>query len=304
MAICSMKRILQHAEKNRYAVGYFEAWDLYSILGVIDAAEEMQSPVIIGFNGGFLGNKQRRKPENIYHYGSLGKAICEQAEVPAALILNEATDVNLLIKGLKAGFSVIMHDHESCTPEESLEINKYLVRVAHSQDAEVEAELGRLPSADVSNNSVSPGEETDPEEARDFVMQTGVDALAIAVGNVHMLEGGNKSSLNLGLIDRIRGKVSVPLVLHGGTGIEESVLKEAIARGITKINVGTVLRRIYIDTLKEYFQKEDVDKIDPNEVTSTGGGRDMMTQARGNIREEVCRFMDVFGSSGRAGDIH
>lgn len=303
MAICSMKRILQHAEKNRYAVGYFEAWDLYSILGVVDAAEEMQSPVIIGFNGGFLGNKQRRKPENIYHYGSLGKAICEQAEVPAALILNEATDVNLLIKGLKAGFSVIMHDHESCTPEESLEINKYLVRVAHSQDAEVEAELGRLPSADVSNNTVSSGKETDPDEAGDFVRQTGVDALAIAVGNVHMLEGKSKSSLNLGLIDRIRDKVKVPLVLHGGTGIDESVLKEAIARGITKINVGTVLRRIYIDTLKEYFQREDVDKLDPNEVTSSGGGRDMMTQARGNIRREVCRFMDVFGSSGRAGDI-
>ena len=103
MPMVSMKKILQHAEQNRYAVGYFESWDLYSILGVIDAAEKMGSPVIIGFNGGFIGNKEREKPENIYHYGGLGIALCEQTEVPAALILNEATDVDLLVKGLKAG---------------------------------------------------------------------------------------------------------------------------------------------------------------------------------------------------------
>ncbi len=299
MALQSMKTLLRHAENNNYAVGYFEAWDLYSILGVIDAAEKMRSPVIIGFNGGFLGNMHRKKPVNIYHYGSLGRAICEHSDVPASLILNEADNVELLIKGLKAGFSVIMHDHESCTPEESLAINKYLVRVAHSQDAEVEAEIGQLPAANAAEKTITAGENTDPDEAVAFVRETGVDALAVAVGNVHMLEGESKSSLDLSLIDRIKGKVDIPLVLHGGTGIEETILKEGITRGISKINVGTALRRIYIDTLKDFFEKEDVEQLDLNEVTSMGGDLDMMTRCRVNIEDAVCRFIELFGSSGQ-----
>lgn len=300
MPLVSMRSLLTHAEKNKYAVGYFESWDMHSLLGVMDAAEKMRSPVIVGFNGGFIGSGEREIPENIYHYAGLGLAVCAHASVPAALILNEAESVPLLIKGLKAGFNVIMHDHESCSFEESLAINKYLVRTAHAQDAEVEAEIGQLPAADVSTNTISEGFNTDPEKAVNFIRETDIDALAVAVGNVHMLEGRKKSMLDLNLIEELRKRISIPLVIHGGTGIDENHLKDSISAGISKVNVGTVLRRALIDTLKQYFEEESVDRLDPNEATSKGGNKDMLVRARKNICAEVCRFMNIFGSENKA----
>ena len=300
MALVPMSRLLKHARRHAYAVGYFESWNMESILGVIDAAEQMESPVIIGFNGGFIGHEDRIVKENIYYYAGLGRAVAAYAKVPVAFIFNEADDVPLLIKALKAGFNVIMHDHESCTFEESLEINKYLVRVAHAQDAEVEAEIGLLPAADVATNTMTAGEHTDPDEAEDFVRQTNVDALAIAVGNVHMLEGEKKASLDLGLIEKLSKKVSVPLVLHGGTGVDEKDLKDAIKLGIAKVNVGTILRRTFIDKLKSYYLSREVDTLDPNEVTSKGGEMDMLVSARRAITDEVNRMMNLFGSVKKA----
>lgn len=298
MPLVPLTRVLQHALKNNYAVGYFESWNLESLLAVKDAAERTGSPVIIGFNGKFLGNKNRRVRENVYHYGSLGRAVAERASVPMAFILNEADNVSLLIAGLKAGFNAVMHDHEGCSLEESIEINRYLVREAHAMGAEVEAEIGELPSVDITSNTVSRGSKTDPAQAACFIDQTGVDALAIAVGNVHMLEG-RKSKLDFSLIKKLKEKIRVPLVLHGGTGIDAPELKEAIRAGICKINIGTVLRRTFINSLKRYFAEHEVDRLDPNEVTSDGGELDMLMQARAEITQEVIKFIKIFGSENK-----
>ncbi len=295
-----MSRLLKHARQHAYAVGYFESWNMESMLGVIDAAEQMESPVIIGFNGGFIGHKDRIVTENIYYYAGLGRAVASHANVPVAFIFNEADNVPLLIKALKTGFNVIMHDHKGCTFEESIEINKYLVEIAHAQDAEVEAEIGLLPAADVATNTITTGENTDPDEAEDFVRQTNVDALAVSVGNVHMLEGQKKSSLYMDLVETLSKKVSVPLVLHGGTGVDENDLKEAIKLGIAKVNVGTILRRTFIDALKGYYLFREVDTLDPNDVTSKGGEMDMLVSARRAITGEVIRMMNLFGSIRKA----
>lgn len=111
MSLVKMKSLMQHALENKYAVGYFEAWNLESVLAVIDAAEKTNSPVIIGFSGMFLGNGQRRVEENMYHYGALGKVIAENAKVPAALLLNESFKLDLLVKGLKAGFNAVIYQN-------------------------------------------------------------------------------------------------------------------------------------------------------------------------------------------------
>ncbi len=303
MPLLAMTRLLQHALDHGYAVGYFEAWNLESLLAVKDAAERTGSPVIIGFNGRFLGNRNRRVKENVHHYGSLGKAVAEQSAVPMSLILNEADDPSLLLEGLKAGFNVIMHDHEGCTLQQSIQINTSLVKAARSAGAEVEAEIGELPSADIGENTIRGGSKTDPAEALRFVEETGVDALAVAVGNVHMLEG-RKSSLDLSLIRELRRRIRVPLVLHGGTGLNAEDLKQAISAGICKVNVGTMLRRTYINSLKGYFQQHEVERIDPGEVTSDGGKRDMLAQARADISEEVARLITTFGCAGKASSIH
>ena len=297
MPLVPMSRLLRHARAHRYAVGYFESWNLESVLAVKDAAEQADSPVILGFNGGFLEDGRRRTGEDIYHYGALGRAIAERARVPAALILNEARQVPTLVRGLHAGFNVVMHDHEGSSLEESLAVNQYLVRTAHAMGAEVEAEIGELPAHDMKSDRTTAGRKTDPQAAADFVRLAGVDALAVAVGNVHMLEG-RTAPLDLELIRTLRERVEVPLVLHGGTGIERAALQEAIRLGISKVNVGTILRRTFINALNGYFHDHDAKTVDPNEGTSTGSPENLLLTARGAVAAEVVRLIGVFGSAG------
>ena len=295
MPLVTMKSLLKHAVENKYAVGYFEAWNMESILAVIDAAEEADSPVIIGFGGSFIGNADRWIPESIFHYGALGKAIAEGARVPAALILNESDSLELLIKGLKAGFNAVMYQDPEASWEEVIDINRYLVKTAHYFGADVEAEVGELPTSDISTDTLKGGEKTDPGKAAYFVQQTGIDALAIAAGNVHLLEG-KKSSLDLKLIKSLRERTDIPLVLHGGTGISEDDLREAVSLGICKVNVGTVLKRVFIKEVRGYFEKTDVDMTDPHDIVGKGGALDMLSSARNAVKEEVLKYIKVLGS--------
>ena len=299
MALVPMRTLLQHARENKYAVGYFESWNMESILSVIDAAEQTNSPIIIGFSGMFLDNEARTLDENIYHYGALGLEIARQSKVPVAFLLNEADLVPTLIKGLKAGFNAIMYTQEGASLEHLIEVNKYLTKTAHAVGADVEAELGELPSSDISTNQLSAGSKTDPEEAAYFVKETNIDALAISVGNVHLLEG-KKAAIDFDLVKTLREKLDVPLVLHGGTGVSDEDLKKIISMGISKLNVGTVLKRIFINTCREYLATENVDKIDPHEVIGKGGPQDMLIQARKNMTAEVVRFIKVCGSENMA----
>jgi fructose-bisphosphate aldolase class II len=296
-----MTRLLRHALQHGYAVGYFEAWNLESLLAVKDAAETARSPVIVGFNGGFLGNPQRRVRENIFVYGRLGRTVAEQAAVPMSLILNESPDTSFLLEALRAGFNTIMHDHEGCSIAEATRINSSLVTAAHATAAEVEAEIGELPMAEIGGGA-SRGSMTNPEEAARFVDETGVDALAVAIGNVHVLEG-RKSRLDFNLLDELRRKIRVPLVLHGGTGIDPDDLRKAIKGGICKVNVGTTLRRTFINSLKGYFLTHEVDRLDPGAVTSVGGHQDMLAAARADVAAEVERLMRLFGSDNKAAAI-
>lgn len=297
MPLVEMPRLLCHARENGYAVGYFEAWNLESLLAVREAAERSASPVIIGFNGKFLGNPARRVAEDVFVYGSLGRAVAERSAVPMALILNEADDMDLLLAGLDAGFTVVMH--EGCALERSITLNRRLVKAAHARGASVEAELGELPTTEGNGGAVRGGAVTDPAEAESFVARTGVDALAVSVGNVHVLETG-KSSIDFELLAQLLARVPVPLVLHGGTGIGEDSLRRAIAMGVSKVNVGTALRRAFISSLRDYLRDHDVDRLDPGEVTSTGGSLDMLAAARARVAAEVERLMAVFGSAGKA----
>lgn len=299
MALVSMKRLMNHALDNKYAVGYFESWNMDSILAVVDAAEKTNSPVIIGFGGQFIGSKKRTIKENIYNYGSLGKSIAENTKVPVALLLNEAHEIPILINGLKAGFNAIMYEDHDSPLSEFIEINKYLVRTAHYCGADVEAEIGELPNANKATDTLSKGQKTDPDEAAYFVEETGIDALAVSVGNVHLLEN-KKSDLDFDLIIRLRKKVKVPLVLHGGTGISPENLKEAIRLGMCKVNIGTVMKRGYLKSIQAYLNDHEVDIMDPHDIIGRGGELDMLYGAREAITDEVVKFIKIFGCENKA----
>lgn len=290
---------MRHALANKYAVGYFEAWNMESILAVMDAAEQTNSPVIIGFGGQFLGSKKRKVKENIYHYGDLGKAIAQHSKIPVALLLNEAHDVSLLMNGLKSGFNAIMIEGNGMPIHESIEINKYLVRTAHYFGADVEAEVGKLPDSDISDGTINGGEKTNVDEAIYFVKETAVDALAVAVGNVHLLEN-KKAELDFELIGTLRKKISVPLVLHGGTGIAFEDLQEAIRLGMCKVNVGTALKRAYLNYIQSYLRDHHVEKMDPHNVIGRGGEEDMLCGAREAITDVILQFMKVLGCENKA----
>ena len=192
-----------------------------------------------------------------------------------------------------------MLEGNGISPKEFIEINKYLVKTAHYFGADVEAEVGKLPDSDIATNTVTGGKKTDVDEAISFVRETGVDALAVAVGNVHLLEN-KKATLDFELLKTLRDKVSVPLVLHGGTGIAFEDLQEAIRLGVCKVNVGTVLKRAYLDYMIGYLKNHDVSHMDPHNVIGRGGEEDLLCGARKAITDTILEFMKVLRCENKA----
>jgi ketose-bisphosphate aldolase len=299
MSVVTMKSLLNHAKEHGYAVGYFEAWNMESLLAVADAAERSHSPVILGFGGMFIGNDKRLVKENISHYGTLARAVAEESDVPMALLLNETDKLPMILQALKSGFNAVMYQDPAASFEQTLEMNKYLVPIAHAMGANVEAEVGELPSADVATGIISGGAPTDPDQAAYFVRETHIDALAAAFGNVHLLEGG-QAQLDYGLIEALGKKVDVPLVMHGGTGLSDDSIRRAIKLGICKINVGTVMKRLFINHIREYLNTTAVDSFTPHEIVGIGGEKDFLCGAREAVAEKVESMMRVFGSAGQA----
>ena len=301
MALVTMKSLLENASKYKYAVGYFEAFNMDSMVAIVNAAEKAKSPVIIGFGGSFLSSKKRDKKENIYCYGALGLEIARRCDIPVALMLNEADEIAEIIKGMHAGFNAVMYQKEGEDLHETICINKKLVQYAHYLGIDVEAEVGNLPTANIETGIISQGQMTDPDIARNFIDETGIDALAVAIGNIHLLEG-NKSSLNFDLLRQLRETIHVPLVLHGGTGIDPDELKEAIELGISKVNIGTVIKRSYIKALKTAFLEKDFNKTDPHSIIGWGGKDDIICKGQQAIMDVTTDFINILGSGGMAGN--
>jgi fructose-bisphosphate aldolase class II len=259
--LVSMEEMLKEARANRYAVGYFESWNLESMRAVIEAGEEQRRPVIVGFNGGFLAARKRE----MEYYAALGKKAVEKASVPTLLLLNEALDLQQIVDGLRLGFTSVMIDSSSLQFNENVRFTKRVVKVAHSAGACVEAQLDTLPHAKegVLAQEAKEASMTDPKRAAVFVRETNVDALSVSVGNVHALYRG-KARIDLDRIKEIRELVDVPLVMHGATGIPDESIKRAIQAGICKVNLGMALRRAFADGIRKALGRSST--IDPESI--------------------------------------
>ncbi|MDR1510950.1 MAG: class II fructose-bisphosphate aldolase [Synergistaceae bacterium] len=293
------KDILKDAAERGYCVGYFESWDLESTAAVVRAAEKMRSPVMIGFCGEYLASPERKYAEDIRLYGTFLKEMARSSSAPTATLLNESTDIKYAYKGIGAGFDMVMFVDEEMRVERLTDLQKHLVEFAHSCDVSVEAELGVLPTANRNTSEMSQGLNTDPELAARFVAETGIDALAVAIGNVHLLEW-EKAEIDLELLEKIHDKVSVPLVLHGGTGIDKSMFREAAARGIAKVNVGAGMKRVVINSYKRYFEENDVSGMNPNLILGRGGGADIQRLAHDELVDFVAEFIKAFQGENKA----
>lgn len=294
MPLWPISQLIQHAREHRYALGYFESWNFESLQGVLDAAETTASPIIIGFNGEFLSHPNRKLSERLHCYAELGKAGADCASVPCGLIFNECPNDDWVRAAVLAGFNLVMPADPSASYDEYRGRVATLTEFAHRYGAAVEAEVGHLPfgAAGIRDGHAF----TDPELAARFVEQTRVDLLAVSVGNVHVMIKGEQD-LDLQHLFEIYRRVTKPLVLHGGTGIKASALREAIGLGVTKVNYGTYLKQRYLQALRSSIAA-NIDN--PHELLGMGGDRDVMVAGRVAVRDAVLERIELLGCCGKA----
>jgi ketose-bisphosphate aldolase len=287
---------MRRAVSGGYAVGYFESWNVESLQGVVDAAEETASPIILGFNGAFLSG-ERTAPERLVLYAAIGRAAAESSSVPCGLIFNECPRDDWVLKAIATGFNLVMLADPLAPHAEYIDRVAAITRLAHARGVAVEGELGDLPYGAVVGGGVPHGgTSTDPAAAADFVAATGIDLLAVSVGNVHIRTRG-EGGLDLGLLEAIHRRVPVPLVLHGGTGISADSLRAAIALGVAKVNFGTYLKQRYLNAVRTALGR---DALDPHRLLGMGGPEDVLVAGRLAVREAVLERMELLGCSGKA----
>ena len=297
MPLVSMTKLLTDARRGAYAVCYCEAWNLESLQAVVAAAEELQSPIITGFNGGFLVHPGRAQSADLALYASMGLAALRRSNVPAALLLNETDSLAQIEEGLALGFNAVMVENEHLPVDEYRQLVKYVVRIAHSHNVWVEAQVGTLP--DGSGHSAA--QLTDPTSARAFVEETGIDALGVAVGNTHILTTG-KAPVDFDRLGRIHDAVRVSLVLHGGTGIPLELAQSCIRLGVAKVNFGTVLKQAYLAAIREKLL-DYREPMNPHPFLGMGGGADVLVAGREAVTRKVKELLLAFGSAWKAQEL-
>lgn len=278
------KELLDHANKNGYAVGAFNINNMEIVQAIIEAAEETNSPVILQASQGGI------KYAGIEYITALGKVAAEKAKVPVALHLDHGTDFEQVMLCIRYGFTSVMIDGSKHPLRENIELTKKVIDVAHAVGVSVEAELGKIAGTedDITVDEME-ATFTDPDEAKLFVEETGVDYLAVAVGTAHGVYKG-EPKLDFDRIRKIKELVGIPLVLHGSSGVPADSIKKAIEAGINKVNIDTDLRIAFTTAMKD-FLKKNPDNIDPRKI---------LTPAREAMKEVIKEKMILFGSSGRA----
>ena len=232
MPLVKVSEILKEADKGGYAVTAFDTFNFETINWVIEAAAELKTATII------MIYPEMTEYIRVDTFAQIVKTLAAKSEYPVGLMLDHGDSYELAMQCLKAGFTSIMVDFSSYEFEENVRRTREVVKAAHAMGVDVEAELGHVGNADTLEDFADDSGYTSPELAKQFVELTECDVLAIAFGSAH----GNyvrEPKLDMERLDAIKREVSVPLVLHGGTGIPDSQIKEAVKRGIRKLNVGT-----------------------------------------------------------------
>ncbi len=296
MPVVPLPDLLADAEKGRFAVGYFESWDVYSLEAVLAAAEAERSPVIIGI-GGLSANHEWLTSVGVELYGAACASLARRSTVPTGILFNEAESFVEAAAALGAGYNSVMLHTQGWSWERLVADTSALVAAAHGLGIAVEGEVGALAEMSIDGNvDTSIGAMTEVSQAVDFVNATQVDCLAVAVGNVHFVTSDYVPDVRIDRIEEIREAVDVPLVLHGGSGTPPDQMQAAIAAGITKINVGTRLKHVFGTALREAVKEGE----DPNLLFGSRLPQDVNSRAAQALTTEVRRLMQVFGSSGKA----
>lgn len=274
--LAQMQEILKNAEKGGYAVGAFNTNNLEVTQAIAEAAEEMKSPVII-----------QTTPKAIL-YGGLEDLYqivtieLNRIKVPGVLHLDHGKDFDLIREVIDSGYKSVMIDASNKPYEENVNLVERVVAYAHQRGVAVEAELGAIVrgTADVKS-----GDKTDPILAQKFVKETGIDSLAVSVGNAHGAPKGEE--LDITLLKKINQLVDCPLVLHGSSGLSTSDVKAAIKNGVRKINIDTNIKEAVFEAIKDEIKDNETDY------------RNIMDQARQDAKKVVMKYMRILNSAGK-----
>ncbi|MDD6194423.1 MAG: class II fructose-1,6-bisphosphate aldolase [Lachnospiraceae bacterium] len=286
--LVSAKEMLDKAKAGHYAVGQFNINNLEWTKAILLTAQECNSPVILGVSEG--AGKYMTGYKTV---AAMVKAMIEELEitVPVALHLDHGSYEGCL-KCVEAGFSSIMFDGSHYPIDENVAKTTELVELAHSKGMSIEAEVGSIGGEE--DGVVGAGECADPEECK-AIADLGVDMLAAGIGNIHGKYPENWAGLSFETLDAVQQKTGdMPLVLHGGTGIPEDMIKKAISLGVAKINVNTECQLSFAAATREYVEAgKDLEGkgFDPRKLLAPG------TEA---IKATVKEKMELFGSINRA----
>lgn len=294
MPVADLNSILSAALQGGYAVGYFESWDQYSLEAVIETAEALRSPAILGF-GAAVTNPAWLDAGGIESLAALARTLAERARVPAAVLFNEAQTIDHARRGLAAGCNAVMLDSSRLAWDDNVRVTREMAAAAHAAGAAVEAELGHLPTAGAPEDS--PGALTDPNDAARFAVLTGIDALAVSIGNVHLLANG-QASLDLDRLERVRHATGLPLVLHGGTGIPAAAIRPAIARGAAKINYGTRLKQEFLAGVRAAVGALPAE-FNVHDFIGSRYDTDILLAGKQRLARLIAELMQLYGSAGQ-----
>lgn len=282
MPLVTSKKLMLDAQKNHYAIGAFNVENMEMVQAVIAAAEELRSPVIIQTTPGTL---KYAAPE--LYYANVAAAAAA-ATVPVVMHLDHGSSFDLAMRTLRAGYTSVMIDGSHSVFEENIAITKSVVDAAHAMGVPVEAELGKVGGKEDDLDGGNGGY-TVPSEAAEFAERTGVDSLAVAIGTAHGVYKGIPK-LDVERLSQIREVVSIPLVLHGTSGVPDEAVRDCIARGVCKVNYATDLRIAFTNGVKEYIRKNP-DVYDPKKYSAVG---------REKVKQYVMQKILVCGSNEKA----
>lgn len=284
MPLVSMNEFLPKAKEKKFAVGQFNMNNLEFAQAIVEAAMEEKSPFIYGVSEGAL------KYMGMEFTVAMAEAAAKKSGLPIALHLDHGSSFEVAMACIRAGFSSVMFDGSHYTLEENIRLTKEVVKAAHAMGVSVEGELGTIGgveddiSVDEADASLAK-----PEEAIRFYEETGVDCMAIAVGTAHGMYKG-EVKIRYDIIEQVAGKIPVPVVLHGGSGVPDESIRKSIAAGVGKINVNTENQVACTDTIRDVLAK-DSKVYDP---------RKYMGPAKKAMVEVVRSKIRLFGSSNQA----
>ncbi len=229
--IINSKKLLIDSRKKRNCIPAFNVYNLETVQAAFNASKEMNKPIILAFGESYI------KHTSLQVISAMVKEISKTHSLPVVLHLDHCKDINIIVEAMEAGFSSVMYDGSYLPFEENITNTRKVVELAKDFEASVEGELGSLNPEDGSSTEKKLIF-TDPNKANEFVKRTGIDSLAVSIGNAHGLYKGTPN-LNFERLQAIYDQSQIPLVLHGSSGIPANQLDRAINMAISKINVNT-----------------------------------------------------------------